>query len=120
MTTSDEYNRGKVDATLSEHAQHLVKINGSIDRFAGVVAELTLATKGSLAELTLAIQRLTDAADADRATVITTAKALEKAEAARRAKSAQGWTPFQRGLAVIGGLAAIAGIILTVLALAGH
>ncbi len=44
-----------------------------------------------------------------------TAQALEKAETARRDKSEQGWTPFQRGLAIIGGLAAIIGAIYLIL-----
>jgi uncharacterized alpha-E superfamily protein len=104
-----EYRRGMVDQTLSEHAQHLAKINGSIDRFADEVGQLTLA-----------IQRLADAADADRSTVKVTAEALEKAEQARRDKSEQGWTPLQRGLAVIGGLAAVIGAVIAVLALTAH
>jgi hypothetical protein len=104
-----EYRRGMVDQTLSEHAAHLAKINGSIDRFAHEVGQLTLA-----------IQRLADAADADRSTVKVTAEALEKAEQARRDRSEQGWTPFQRVLAVLGGLAAVIGTIIAVLALTGH
>lgn len=104
-----EYERGRVDATLTEHALHLAKINGSIDRFAEEVHELTLG-----------IQRLADAASADRSTVKVTAEALEKAETARRDKSEQGWTPFQRGLAIIGGLAAIVGAIYVILAATSH
>lgn len=104
-----EYERGRVDATLTEHALHLAKINGSIERFAGEVHLLTLG-----------IQRLADAADADRSTVKVTAEALEKAETARRDKSEQGWTPFQRGLAIIGGLAAIVGAIYVILAATSH
>ncbi len=104
-----DYERGRVDQTLSEHASHLARINGSIDRFADEVHELTLG-----------IQRLADAADADRSTVKVTAEALEKAETARRDKSEQGWTPFQRGFAVIGGLAAVIGTVIAVLALTAH
>ncbi len=115
-----DYERGRVDAELAEHASHLATINGSIERFATVLADLTLATNKSMSELILAIQRLADAADADRSTVKVTAEALEKAEVARRDRSEQGWTPFQRGLAVIGGLAAVAGAILAVLALTAH
>jgi hypothetical protein len=104
-----DYERGRVDATLTEHALHLGKINGSIDRFAD-----------ELHVLVLAIQRLADAADADRSTVKVTAEALKEAEAARRDKSEQGWMPFQRGLAVLGGLAAVIGTIIAVLALTAH
>ena len=104
-----DYERGRVDQTLSEHATHLARINGSIDRFADEVHELTLG-----------IQRLADAADADRSTVKVTAQALEKAEQARWDKSEQGWTPFQRGLAIIGGLAAIIGAIYLILTATSH
>jgi DNA-binding IclR family transcriptional regulator len=92
-----EYQRGRVDAELAEHANHLGRINGSIDRFAG-----------ELHNLVLAIQRLADAADADRSTVKTTAAALKEAEDARRDKSDAGWTPVQRLLALLAGLAAVA------------
>lgn len=109
MTTSDEYNRGKVDAQLAEHSQHLAKINGSMERVAD-----------ELHAMTMQVQRLADAADADRATVIVTAQALEKAEAARRVKSEQGWTPFQRVLAVLGVLVALAGTVVAFIALSGH
>lgn len=109
MTGPGGYEQGRVDATLIEHAQHLAKINGSIERFASEVHGLMLA-----------IQRLADAADADRSTVKVTAEALEKAETARRDKSEQGWTPFQRGLAVLGALVAVVGTIYAILAATSH
>jgi hypothetical protein len=95
-----DYDRGRIDATLGEHAQHLGKINGNIERFAGEIHELVLA-----------VQRLADAADADRSTVKVTAAALKDAEDARRDKSEAGWTPFQRVLAVLMFLAAVAAIV---------
>lgn len=97
MADNADYERGRVDAELAEHAQHLKQINGSIGRFAD-----------NLHDLVLAIQRLADAAEADRSTVKTTASALREAEEARRDKSAAGWTPVQRLLAVVAGLAALA------------
>jgi vacuolar-type H+-ATPase subunit I/STV1 len=100
-----EYERGRVDAILDEHTKHLLRINGSVER-----------TADELHELTLAIQRLADAADADRSTVKVTAEALKEAEAARRDKSASGWTPFQRGLALLAGIGVIATIIFEVVA----
>lgn len=101
---TEEYNRGRLDQEVSEHAVHLGRINGSIERFAD-----------ELAKLVLAIQRLADAADADRSTVKVTASALKDAEEARRDKSAAGWTPFQRILAVVSVLVAVAGILWAIL-----
>jgi hypothetical protein len=89
----DDYQRGRVDAILEDHSTHLRKINGSIDRFADEVAKLVLA-----------VQRLGDAADADRSTVKTTAQALKEAKEASDKVSEKHWTPFQRGLAAIAGL----------------
>lgn len=102
-----EYERGRVDATLTEHASHLAKINGSIERFADEVRELTLG-----------IQRLADAADADRTTALATAAALKAAEEARRMKSEEGWTPFQRGLAVLAVLLTAAGVVYAIISAA--
>jgi hypothetical protein len=104
VSESGDYGRGRVDATLDDHSAHLRKINGSIDRFADVVEKLTLA-----------VQRLGDAADADRQTVKVTAEALEKQDQTRRDKGDAHWTPFQRGIAAITGAAALAGIVYEVL-----
>ena len=64
----DEFQRGRTlgetESTLAEHSAHLTRINGSMDR---VAAELH--------DLVLGIQRLGDAADADRATAISLAAA---------------------------------------------
>jgi hypothetical protein len=97
--TSD-YDRGRVDAILDEHTQHLAKINGSIDRFAGEVHDLVLA-----------VQRLADSTAADRATVLTTAKALKDSDDARRDKGDRRWSPVQRLTAALGGLAAAGAVI---------
>ena len=106
-----EYDRGvtagQVAARLDSHEKHLAKINGSME---GVRIELATMSHTSQ-EVLLAIQRLQDSANSDRATVITTATALEKAEQARRDKSTSGWTPFQRVIAVVTVLAAVAGVI---------
>jgi hypothetical protein len=100
MSEDPAYERGRVDATLSEHGTHLAKINGSIDRFADEVVKLTLE-----------IQRLADSAEADRKTVLTTAKALKDADDARRDKGQQHWTPVQRLLAVLAGLGGLIAVI---------
>lgn len=97
---SGDYDRGRVDAILADHTSHLGKINGSIDRFTG-----------ELHNLVLEIQRLADAAEADRSTVKVTAQALKEAEEARRDRSDSGWTPLQRAMAVITVLISFAGIL---------
>src|SRR5450755_4998150 len=102
-----EYQRGRVDAILSNHDKHLDKINGSVEALAVNMEKMASNTQA----LTMTVQRLADAADADRKTVKVTAEALKQAEEARRDKSEKHWTPFQRIIFVIGGLAGIEGII---------
>ena len=91
---------GEIAQRLAGHDQHLAKINGSMDRVAD-----------ELRELRLQVQRLGDAMTADRATVVTTAAALKDADDARRDQNNQHWTPFQRGIAVIGAIGVIATIV---------
>jgi septal ring factor EnvC (AmiA/AmiB activator) len=91
---------GRVEHTLQEHAEHLAKINGSMERVAQ-----------QLHELVLAVQRLGDQAEARDATVIATAHALEKAEAARRASSERTWSPFAKIFAALGAAAAVAAVV---------
>jgi t-SNARE complex subunit (syntaxin) len=108
---TSEYARGvaagAVLARLNAHDQHFDKINGSMERVAQSLHDLVAVDQ----QMLMAIQRQDDRAVADRATVITTATALEKAEQARRDKSTSGWTPFQRVIAVVTVLAAVAGVI---------
>jgi hypothetical protein len=104
VTDDGAYDRGvaagEIAQRLAGHDQHLAKINGSMDRVAD-----------RLDALVLAVQRLADATAADRATVVTTAAALKDADEARRATDVRHWTPFQRGIAVIGAIGVIATIV---------
>lgn len=81
---SEEYDKGHVaggiDARLAGHDEHFARINGSL---ADVANELR--------EVKLALQRLGDAANSDRHTVITTAKALKDAKDAEHAASTTSW-----------------------------
>jgi hypothetical protein len=108
-----EYERGvaagQVLARLDAHDVHLARINGSMS---DVAEQLKLLNMG--------VQRLADAAASDRATVITTAEALEKAEAARRDKSEIMWTPFARLIAIIAALAAVATVVGVLLSVQLH
>jgi len=107
----DEYLRGHaaggIEERLAGHDRHFAAINGSLEKL--VVQQVRSVAQ--MHDLTLAIQRLADQAVARDATVITTAAALEKAEAARRDRDSEWWSPVTRVLAVIGGLAALAAIV---------
>jgi hypothetical protein len=115
VTDAAEYDRGvaagQVLARLDSHEAHLSAINGSTER---VAMELSRLSKGN-AELLLSVQRLADAAEADRRTVIATAAALEKDEAQRRGNSERKWTPVQRLIAVLGVVIALLGVVALVL-----
>lgn len=100
----DNYQQGRIDQRLDNHDKHFEQINGSMQKVAT-----------NLAELNLGIQRLIDSSAADRATVLTTAKALKDAEEARRDKGEQSWSPVQRLIAITVALAAIAGVIITLI-----
>ena len=104
MNDTEAYDRGvaagEIAQRLAGHDQHFATINGSMARLADEMHDLVLQ-----------VQRLGDAAESDRSTVKTTALALKEAEDARRDKSTQHWTPFQRGIAAIGAAAAILGAI---------
>jgi len=109
VTASDEdaYGRGheagvvagEIATRLAGHDEHFAAINGSL---ADIAREMH--------ELTLAVQRLADQAEANAATVIATAKALKDADEARRAQVERTWSPVQKLLAVIAGLAALLAI----------
>ena len=106
-----EYERGiaagQVLARLDNHDQHLANINGSMEH---VAAEMVKLNAG-YTNLLLSIQRLGDAADSDRATVVTTATALEKADAARRDKSTIRWSPIERLIGILFAVVALIGLV---------
>lgn len=104
MESDASYDRGRVDEKLAGHDRHFEQINGSMKDVAA-----------NLAKNNLLMQRIIDSAAADRATVLTTAKALKDADDARRDKGEQKWTPIQRLALVLGALAAVAGVTITLL-----
>jgi hypothetical protein len=101
---SVDYDRGRVDERIAAHDRHFDMINGSLK---DILANLSA--------LNLGMQRLVDSAEADRATVITTAKALRDAEDARRDKGEARWSPVQRLAALLGSMAAAVGVLYEVL-----
>jgi hypothetical protein len=102
MTETPEaaYTRGEtaggIRARLEGHDRHFAAINGHL-------ADLAL----EMHQLTLAVQRLGDQAEASAATVITTAAALKAADDARRREADRSWSPVAKALAVVGGIAAL-------------
>jgi hypothetical protein len=129
MVDQSEYDRGvdagKIEARLANHDEHLQTINGSIGRMAQETAALRTETVREIQALTLEVQRLADQATAragtvdaqrtsDKATVLTTAAALKDADIARRDKSADTWSPFQRAIAVLAAVASVAAVYLAV------
>jgi hypothetical protein len=121
MDDSTAYDRGlaagEIQARLNEHDRRLDKINGSMQ-----------AVATHLSTLTIQIQHIADAMAADRATVITTATALEKerdstaraVEKTRidtRDRTDRRWSPYTRIALVLGILVSVAIIIATVASL---
>ena len=99
MPESAEYDRGvaagEIAQRLKEHDGHLGAINGSID-----------ATAKALDRLTMTVQRLADAADADRAKALALATGLKDADEVRRNTETQRWSPMTRIGLVLGAVAA--------------
>lgn len=111
---------GEIAARLANHDQHFANINGSVNRLAD-----------DLSALRLELQRQADAASAERQAVVAVAEALRQAEltrqetlketrAVRQDTAQRRWSPLMRLAAVIGALAALAGIIAAFLANVHH
>jgi chromosome segregation ATPase len=101
---TSRYNNGRVDERLAGHDSHFKMINGSLKEIAA-----------NLASLNLSMQRMEDSAKSDRATVVTTAKALREAEDARRDKGEARWTPVQRLTMLLGSMGAVVGVLYDIL-----
>lgn len=84
----------RMEGKLDLVAYQLTNLNQRVDKHEGEIG--TLKSEG---------QRLSEQAVARDATAVALAAALKEAEANRRTKSEQTWTPFQRGIAVLGAIA---------------
>jgi hypothetical protein len=107
---------GEIAQRLKEHDKHFAQINGSMERVAD-----------ELSGIKLQMQRMADAMSADRATVLTTAAAVEKerestAQAVEKERTTlrdqaeTRWSPLMRWGVFAGILAAIASVVAIVLA----
>jgi len=92
---------GNIEARLRSSEERLDAVNGHL---ADVANQLRIVG--------LALQGLADRFDAAAATTIATAAALEKDNVARREKEKEAWSPMQKLIAIVGGLSAMAAILL--------
>jgi hypothetical protein len=100
---------GDVQRQLEQHEERLALINGHLS---DVAKELRANA--------LAMQSMADGFKASAATVLATAEALAKAQAARRetdaearVKEEKSWSPFAKTIAVLGVIGLIIGAIFT-------
>jgi DNA anti-recombination protein RmuC len=112
---------GEIAQRLKEHDRHFAQINGSMERVAD-----------RLGEMAMQMQRMADAMSSDRATVLTTAEALEKERASaaevlkkerdtQRDTTERRWSPLTRFGIAAGALAALATVIaFAILIATGH
>jgi hypothetical protein len=105
---------GEIARTLSDHAAHLAAINGSTERTAETLTKMAEIQ----AKQALSLQALADQVKADARTREATATALKEADTFRRQTedearnlSEQSWIPWARMIAVVGALAAAAGLL---------
>ena len=87
---------GEIAQRLHEHDKHFEKINGSIADTGSALTKLTGDTTAALNKLTGTVQRLADAADADRAKALALATGLKEADDARQQKAGERWSPLTR------------------------
>ena len=114
MPEGADYKRGVTDRRLDGHDEHFARINGSIADTGKSVDGL----RGSVDRLAMQVQRLADAADADRAKAVALATGLKDADEARRNTETQRWSPLTRLGVILGAVAA--GIAIVAFALAHH
>lgn len=101
------HRQGEISQELREHAEHLARINGSMERVAVKLAEVS----GQLAKLLQAIARIDQAMTADKETVRQTAAALrDQADVASTRDTAR-WTPLNRALVIVTTLVGAGGLV---------
>jgi hypothetical protein len=114
-TAKEAFDRGETAGQIAErlagHDRHFAAINGSLERIANEMHAMSLTQQALSTALTNGLRQIADQQTERDRTVLTTAKALKDAEEARRDKTEQSWSPFQRLFAVLGALAAVAAVI---------
>jgi hypothetical protein len=112
MTDDTSYIRGQIDGEVKAH---LRSHDARLDRAEQM---LTTVTR-DLNSLVLATAHLEEAAKADKETAIATAKALADAEASRREKGKERWTPIERFTAIIASIIGLTGWVYLIAHIAG-
>lgn len=105
----DPYALGSIVARLDNYDRKFEVVDRKFETINGSQA----TTANELIKMNLTLQKLSDQADAREDKAIATAIALEKADTARREKAEQGWAPWTRLAAVVGGLGILLSLILS-------
>lgn len=100
----------RMEGVLNLIAERGKNTDRRVDGHAGEIVVIKREITG-LQSLT---QTLKEGADADKKTAVALALALKEADETRRTKSEQTWTPFQRGILLVSGLAGAAGLYLAI------
>ena len=114
MPTSDDIPAGLAETIPVQ----LTRIEGVLNLVAYRMDDIASTVKEhgeEISALKMFTQRLSDDAKASRETALSLAKALKEADEARRDKSEQSWTPFQRSIAIISAVTAVTAIVISLL-----
>lgn len=96
----------EIDHAAESVLVQLTRMEGKLDRVADRVDDLRQRVDvhdGDITTLKSTTQRLDEQATAEQAKAVALAAALKEAEATRRQKSEQSWTPWQRIGGALGG-----------------
>lgn len=110
---------GQISERLREHDSHFERINGSLDKLALANDQLRSELVAQVGALTLSIQRMSDAAQAARDTMVTAAAAVKEAGDAAARRSERRWAPWVRLAVGAGAVATVAGAVVAIIAAMG-
>ncbi len=100
----------RMEGVLNVVAERVTNLGSRVDSHEREIASVKL----DVSELKSQTQTLKEGADADKKTAVALALALKEADETRRTKSEQTWTPFQRGVVLVGGITGAVGFYLTI------
>jgi hypothetical protein len=99
-------------------AVQLTRMEGILNLVAFRMDDISATVKEhgeEISALKMFTQRLSDDAKASRETALSLAKALKEADEARRDKSEQTWTPFQRTITALSALTAVTAVVISLI-----
>lgn len=100
----------RMEGVLNVVAERVTNLGGRVDSHDREIGSVKL----DVSELKSQTQTLKEGADADKKTAVALALALKEADETRRTKSEQTWTPFQRGVVLVSGIAGAVGLYLAI------